>query len=326
MLMRKLILIVCAVLLIGGLFLIGCPAPEAPEQEVQESATKDVTIAVITHGGVGDSFWDVVKRGAEAAGDDLNITVNYQGDGDAPTQARLIDTAVSGGVDGIVVSLANPQALEQSIRSAVSNGIPVITINSGVDFYKDFGAITHVGQTEYIAGVGAGERLAGLGVTNLLCVIHEQGNSGLEERCAGAIEGLANSVENFYVTGTADVAATVSEIQAKLQASSAIDGVLTLNPVVALAAKDAISGSGSGATLGTFDLNGDVVSAIQDGDIAFAIDQQQYLQGYLPVVFLYLNKVNANTVGGGLPVLTGPGFVDSSNAAAVVNLAAAGTR
>ena len=306
-------------LLFVGLILSSC-------QPTEESVTGDITIAVITHGGVGDSFWDVVKSGAEAAGADLGITVNYQGDGDAPTQARLIDTAVSSGVNGLVVSMANPQALEQSIRNATNSGIPVITINSGVDFYREYGAMTHVGQTEFIAGVGAGERLARLGVSNLLCVIHEQGNSGLEERCAGATEVLDGGVESFYVTGTADVAASVAEIQAKLQASTDVNGVLTLNPVIAIAAQEAIAGAGSGAILGTFDLNGDVVNAIQSGDIAFAIDQQQYLQGYLPVVFLYLNQINANTIGGGLPVLTGPGFVDSNNAAAVVDLAAAGTR
>jgi simple sugar transport system substrate-binding protein len=293
---------------------------------VDLTQAEDITIAVVTHGGVGDAFWDVVKKGAEKAGSDLGIRVNYQGDGDPANQANLIDTAVSEKVDGLVVSMANPDALEQSIKSAVSAGIPVITINSGEDRSREFGALTHIGQNETVAGQGAGEQLKAEGVTKLLCVVHEEGNVGLEQRCAGANETLGGEVENFQVPGTADIAGTTQELQAKLQSDSDINGVLTLNPGIGTAAVDAISGSGSSAKLATFDLSGDVVDAIIDGDILFAVDQQQYLQGYLPVVFLYLGSTNANTVGGGLPVLTGPGFVTQENAEQVKELAAEGTR
>lgn len=320
-------------LLVSALFLAaGCGgdgeegAPETRADTVDLTQGEDVTIAVVTHGGVGDAFWDVVKKGAEQAGSDLGITVNYQGDGSPANQANLIDTAVSQRVDGIIVSMANPDALQESIRNAVAAGIPVISINSGESRYQEFGAITHVGQNEQVAGRGAGAQLKEAGVTKLLCVIHEQGNIALEERCAGAKETLGGTVENFQVPGTADIAGTTAELQAKLQADSSIDGVLTLNPGIGTAALEAIRGSGSSAKLATFDLSGDVVDAIIAGDILFAVDQQQYLQGYLPVVFLYLTVTNANTVGGGLPVLTGPGFVTADNAERVKDLAAAGTR
>jgi simple sugar transport system substrate-binding protein len=285
----------------------------------------DLTIAVVTHGGVGDAFWDVVKRGAEQAGSDLGITVNYQGDGDPARQAGLIDTAVTQMVDGLVVSMANPDALEESIRGAVDAGIPVITINSGEDRSAEFGAIAHVGQTETIAGQQAGQRLADEGVTKLLCVIHEEGNVGLEQRCAGATEGLGGEVENFQVPGTDDIPGTTEQLTAKLQSDSSIDGVLTLNAAIGVAALDAKESAGSEATVATFDLNEDAVDAIEAGDMLFAIDQQQYLQGYLPVVFLSLFVNNLNTVGGGLPVLTGPGFITQENAAQIKELAAAGT-
>jgi simple sugar transport system substrate-binding protein len=285
----------------------------------------DLTIAVVTHGGVGDAFWDVVKRGAEQAGSDLGITVNYQGDGDPARQAGLIDTAVTQEVDGLVVSMANPDALEESIRGAVEAGIPVITINSGEDRSAEFGAISHVGQTETIAGQQAGQRLADEGVTKLLCVVHEEGNVGLEQRCAGATEGLGGEVENFQVPGTDDIPGTTEQLTAKLQSDSSIDGVLTLNAAIGVAALDAKESAGSEATVATFDLNEDAVDAIEAGDMLFAIDQQQYLQGYLPVVFLSLFVNNLNTVGGGLPVLTGPGFVTQENAAQIKELAAAGT-
>jgi simple sugar transport system substrate-binding protein len=289
-------------------------------------AAADETIAVVTHGGVGDAFWDVVKKGAEQAGADLGVAVTYQGDGNAANQAKLIDTAVSQEVSGLVVSMANPDALEESIRAAVAAGIPVITINSGEDRSREFGAITHVGQNETVAGEGAGAELKAAGVTKLLCVVHEEGNVGLEQRCDGAEQALGGELERFQVPGTPDVAGTTAQLTAKLQSDTSVNGVLTLNPVIAIAARDAIADSGSSALLATFDLSGDVVDAILAGEIAFAVDQQQYLQGYLPVVFLHLYLTNANTVGGGLPVLTGPGFVTEDNAAAVKELAAAGSR
>lgn len=285
----------------------------------------DLTIAVVTHGAAGDAFWDVVKQGAENAGSDLGITVDYQSDGDPEAQAQLIDAAVEQDVDGLVVSMANPDALEDSIAAAVEADIPVITINSGSDRSADFGALVHVGQEERIAGEGAGERLADAGVTKLICVIHEAGNVGLEERCGGAEDTLGGTVEPLQVDGN-DLAEAVATVRDKLQSDPSIDGVLTLNPGVAVSARDAIAEAGSEATLATFDLNGDVVEAIEGGEILFAIDQQQYLQGYLPITFLELYSENLNTVGGGHPVLTGPGFVDADNAAQVADLAEAGTR
>jgi simple sugar transport system substrate-binding protein len=310
----------------------GCGGGDEGEEQAQTgtdtvSLTQggDLTIAVVTHGGVGDAFWDVVKKGAEQAGKDIGVTVNYQGDGDPAKQAGLIDNAVTQNVDGLVVSMANPDALEESVKKAVAAGIPVVTINSGEDRSAEFGAIEHVGQNESIAGRGAGEQLKSAGVTKLLCVIHEEGNVGLEQRCAGAKETLGGEVENFQVPGTDDIPGTTEQLTAKLQSDSSINGVLTLNAAIGVAALDAIKGSGSQAKVATFDLSGDAVEAIEDGDILFAIDQQQYLQGYLPVVFLYLYKNNLNTVGGGLPVLTGPGFVTQDNAAQIEELAAAGT-
>ena len=206
-------------------------------------------------------------------------------------------------------------------------GIPVVTLNSGAEEAEALGAMTHVGQTETIAGEGAGAQLAEAGAKKMLCIIHEQGNVGLNQRCEGAAEGFeGGEVENLQVAGTADVSTTLTEIQSKLESDSSVDAVLALNPDIAIAARDAVAGASSEATVATFDLSGDVVKAIQADEILFAVDQQQYLQGYLPVVFLTLNKTNLNTVGGGQPVLTGPGFVTKDNAAEIEKLAEAGTR
>jgi simple sugar transport system substrate-binding protein len=304
----------------------GASGGDGAEESVDLTQESDVTIAMVTHGD-GGSFWSVAKKGAEDAASDLGITVEYsESNNDPEEQAQLIEAAVTAGVDGLAVSAPNPDAIADAVQQAVDAGIPVITLNSGADQFGELGAYTHVGQTEFVAGQGAGEQLAEAGGTNLLCVIHEQGNIGLEQRCEGAADTFGGRVENFQVTGTADIQTTLNEIQSKLQGDPSIDAVLSLNPDIAIAARDAVAGAGSSAQVATFDLSGDVVAAIEDGEILFAVDQQQYLQGYLPVVFLYLNNTNANTVGGGLPVLTGPGFVTADNAAEVADLAEAGTR
>jgi simple sugar transport system substrate-binding protein len=285
----------------------------------------DLQFSVVTHGSAGDAFWDVVQNGAEAAGDDLGDTVDYQSDGDAQRQAQLIDAAVNQEVDGLVVSMANPDALQDSIAAAVDAGIPVVTINSGGERSAEFGAIGHVGQDEMVAGEGAGRELARAGAENVLCVLHEAGNIGLEQRCSGASTGLGAEVSTLQVDVN-DVQGAQSTITSRLQSDSGIDAVLTLNSAVAAVAVAAAEDAGSEARIATFDLNEEVITGIQDGAITFAVDQQQYEQGYLPIVMLKLYAENLNTVGGGQPVLTGPGIVDAGNVDEIADLASAGTR
>ena len=334
--MRQLRFAVLAVLMVLGLavFAAACGGddddqagtPATSEDDVNLTQGQDTTIAVITH-GEGDSFWAVAKKGAEDAGKDLGVTVKYSESANDPQkQAQLIDSAVTEKVDGIATSVPNADAIRDSLKKATDAGIPIITLNSGAEDFQELGAITHVGQTETIAGEGAGAKFKEAGSKKLLCVIHEQSNIGLNQRCDGAKKGFGGDVENLQVKGINDIQTTLTEIQSKLQSDDSIDAVLTLNPDIAVAARDAIQGAGSSAKLGTFDLSGDVVKAIQAGEIEFAVDQQQYLQGYLPVVFLSLYKSNANTVGGGQPVLTGPGFVTKDNADTVAKLAEQGTR
>lgn len=311
---------------LATLFAAGCTGKqETPASSSKASGGKAYTFAVVTHGAAGDAFWDVVKKGSEAAAADLGVTVTYEGAGQPDQQANLINAAVSKKVDGIVVSMANPDALKDSITKAVAAGIPVITINSGQARSAEFGALAHVGQDESVAGQGAGQKLAAAGAKHVLCVVHEAGNIGLEQRCAGAKATLGGQVENLQVD-ISNVAAAQNLISAKLQQDKSIDGVLTLNPAVAVAAVAAVKSAGSAAKVATFDLNADVTKDIESGDILFAIDQQQYLQGYLPIVMLKLYLTNGNTVGGGLPVLTGPGFVTKENVAKVKELSAKGTR
>lgn len=293
--------------------------------------SRDGLYCVATHEAPGDSgFWSVVKRGAEAAGADLGVEVRVEGDIDVAIQADIVRNCIADGAVGIAASLAQPEGMAAAIEEAVDAGIPVVTLNSGVNNYRELGAITHVGQSEFPAGQGAGLRFNDEGISGkILCVQHEDGNIALEERCDGLEDTYeGGEVERFSVasTGTGDIPGTQGTLVDKLIDDGDVAAVLTLNPDIAIAARDAISEAGVSPTLGTFDLSPDVLSALEAGEMIFAIDQQQYVQGYMPIVILALYNDNLNTVGGGNPVLTGPGFVTADNAAAVADLADAGTR
>jgi simple sugar transport system substrate-binding protein len=290
------------------------------------SQDSGLTVAMVTHSDEG-TFWTTVKNGAEAGAKQEGVKLIWSpSNNDPQKQAQLIDAAVSQKVDGLAVSVPNVDAIKGSLEKAKAAGIPIITLNSGINDYKTLGAITHVGSAELIAGKAVGARLKTEGYKKVLCVIQEQNNIGLQQRCQGVKEGFGGPVTNMQVKGTSDLSTTQTEIKSKLQADKSFDAVVALETTVAETAKTAIKGSNSSAKLATFDLSADVIKDIAAGNILFAVDQQPYLQGYLPVVFLKLFKTNANSVGGGQPVLTGPSFVDKSNADAVGKLAAAGTR
>lgn len=306
-----------------GLLLAGCAG--TGQETASPDKGGDLTFAVVTHSGPGDAFWDRVKSGAETAGDDYGATITYNSDADPAKQSQLIDNAVAQEVDGIVVSMANPDGVEDSVKKAVAAGIPVVTINSGIERSAEFGALTHIGQSETVAGEAVGTRLADEGLGNALCVIQEAGNVGLEDRCAAAAKTFGGTMTNLQVDGTndADVKAT---IKSKLQADPSIDGVLTLGGQYAIDAVGAVEESGSDAKIGTFDLSEDVVSDVENGSILFAVDQQPYVQGFLGVTALQLFVTNGNVIGGGQPVYSGPAFVTEDNAAQVAEFAANGTR
>jgi simple sugar transport system substrate-binding protein len=299
---------------------------------VQLTQASDVNIEVVTHGQASDPFWSVVKKGVDDAAKMTGAQVNYSAPDtfDMVKMSQLIDAAVAKKPDGLVISVPDYDALKNSISAARDAGIPIITMNSGSDHLKDTGAITHVGQDETIAGQGAGAKLAEEGAKHVMCINQEVGNAALDARCAGAkteIEKAGGTLEVVQVDLN-DAAGAQQTIGSKLQSDSSIDAILALGPTGAAPALAAVTDLGKAGQikLATFDLSPDVLDAIEAGTMTFAVDQQQYLQGYLPIVFLVLYKTNLNTVGGGQPVLTGPGFVTKDNAAQVKDLSAAGTR
>ncbi|TCC50347.1 sugar ABC transporter substrate-binding protein [Kribbella pittospori] len=292
----------------------------------QAASTPKLTVAMITHAAPGDTFWDIIRKGASAAAAKDNIEVQYSSDPDAVKQAQLIQAAIDKKVDGIAVTDPNTPALAGVIKKAVAAGIAVTMFNAGGPDAQSLGVLGYFGQDEKDAGVAAGKKAVEGGAKNILCVIQTQGQQQLVDRCDGVKQGAAGATTtSIYVNGTDDSAVTTS-IQAKLTEDKSIDFIVTLAAPVALDAAKSVSGSGSSAKIGTFDTNKELVAAIQNKSILWAIDQQPYLQGYLSVDALWLYTANGNTIGGGTNVATGPAFIDASNIAKVSKFAANGTR
>jgi simple sugar transport system substrate-binding protein len=292
---------------------------------------RDFRFVVVTHGQASDPFWSVAANGVEAAGEDMGVTVEYQAPEtfDMVAMSDLIDAAVASQPDGLVVSIPDADALGPSIKAAVDAGIPVISMNSGSDDFADLGVLVHVGQTEFEAGLIAGQKFKEEGVQTPICINQEVGNSALDDRCDGFFEGLGIKGDVIPVD-LDDPAGTTETVAGVLQQNPDVDGILTLGPTGATPTLQALDEAGmlGDVKFATFDLSPEVLQAITDGDMLFAIDQAQYLQGYLPIVFLtkYLET-------GALPlgsvnrvVLTGPQIVTADTAQDVVQYSEEGLR
>ncbi|MGB7340582.1 MAG: sugar ABC transporter substrate-binding protein [Phototrophicaceae bacterium] len=289
-------------------------------------------IVVVTHGQASDPFWSVVSNGVADADAEFDCVVteyNAPETFDMVAMSQLIDQAVASAPDGLIVSNPDPSSLEESISAAIAAGIPVISINSGSDVAADLGVVAHIGQTEYEAGFGGGQRMAAAGVTNAICVNQEVGNIALDLRCGGFADAMAETGGTVSVleVDLNDPTDTQNRVLAALGADESINGVFTLGPSAAVPVLEAMREEGliGVVALATFDLSPEVLGAISSGEVLFAIDQQQYTQGYLAIVYMYLHVSNLNTPGS-IVVQTGPGFVTADTADAVIEYSARGTR
>lgn len=284
-------------------------------------------IIVVSHGQANDPFWSVVKNGVEEAARDTGASVDYRAPEtfDMVAMSQLIDAAVNQEPDGLVVSIPDGDALGPSIKRAVAAGIPVISINSGSDVSKGLGALLHVGQDEFDAGKAAGEKLAAMGGTKGICVNQEVGNVALDLRCAGFAEGFGGNSKVLPTSN--DPTEVQSKVQAALSSDTSIDTVMALGASTAgepsIAAVKALGRIGD-VRVATFDMSPGFLKAIVDGDAAFAIDQQQFLQGYLSVNFLALHAKYGLMPGGNVP--SGPNLITADKAGQVIELSAKGIR
>ena len=237
---------------------------------------------MITHEVPGDSFWDLVRKGAETAAKKDNVELRYSNDPEAPNQANLVQSAIDSGVKGIAVTLAKPDAMQAAVQAAEAKGIPVVAFNAGADAWQAMGVKEYFGQDGYIAGQEAGKRLQADGAKKVICVIQEQGHVDLQARCAG-VKNTFPGVEILENVNGKDMPSVESTITAKLQQDPSVDTVLALGAPFALAAVQSVKNAGSKAKVATLDTNAALVDAIKNGDVQWAVDQQPFLQGYLSV-------------------------------------------
>ena len=283
-----------------------------------------IDVIVVSHGQANDPFWSVAKNGVDSACKDMKIKCKYTAPGtfDMVEMAKLIDNAVSQKPKGIVITLPDAAALGKSVKAAIAAGIPVVSMNSGSDDFAKLGISAHVGQTEFEAGVGGGQKMKAAGGKKALCVNHEVGNVALDRRCAGFKKGFGGSVE---ILGTSN---DPTEIQKAVAAKlGGVDTILTLGAGLSgEAALKALKSAGKVGSikLGTFDMSPDMLKAAAAGEVEFLIDQQQYLQGYLPIAN-FAQYMRWGTMPAGV-VMTGPGFVTPDNASKVIKWAAQGYR
>ncbi len=290
-------------------------------------AQKKPHIIVVTHGQVSDSFWVVVKNGVQLAAKETDSDVEYRAPEkfDMVAMSQLIDAAVASKPDGLIVSIADADALGKSIKAAVAAKIPVISINSGADASKGLGCLMHIGQEESYAGKKAGERMKAEGVKKAVVINQEVGNVGLDQRAKGFSEGLGTQAEVLAVTQ--DFTQARNTVAAYLQKNPDVEGILALGPVASEPALQAINAAGliGKVKFATFDLSPTVLQALSKKQMDFAIDQQQFLQGYLPVIVM-ANYVKYGLLPANESILTGPGFVTPENAAQVISLSKKGIR
>jgi simple sugar transport system substrate-binding protein len=283
-----------------------------------------ITVAMVTHGQGFDPFWSLVQKGAQQAASDFNVALTYQSPSttNPQGQAAMITQAAAKKPDAMVVTIPAPAVLAGPIRQVSSSGIPVVVVNVGDRTYQSVGALTFVGQADYLAGVEAAKAMAAAGVRHALCVIHEAGNTALTDRCAGFTRQLAasgGSVQTLSVNGAqlhqADVA-----IQQALKRDPGINGVLTVGILGFEAAGGALQSLNKLGTMkfGTFDVSSNNLTAVQNGQLLFVIDQQPFLEGYSAV------QVAAFDVRYGQhpfqPIYTGPSFVTKTNVAQIQKL------
>ncbi|MGV0875868.1 sugar ABC transporter substrate-binding protein [Martelella sp. FLE1502] len=272
---------------------------------------------LISHAPDSDSWWNTIKNAINVAGDQMDVEVEYRNPatGDLADMARIVQQATASNPDGIIVTIADYDVLSGPVADAVAKGIPVITINSGTEEQsKQLGAMMHIGQPEYTAGKLAGERAKKeSGAESFVCVNHYITNPASVERCQGFADGLGVELGDQMIDSGMDPSEVKSKVMAYLNANPDTGAILTLGPNSAeptLAALDEMGKAGE-VYFGTFDLSTAIADAIKAGTINFAIDQQPYLQGYLPVVLLTnyarYGVMPSNSIN------SGPGFTTKDN-------------
>ena len=301
------------------------------ENSNQNTSDKKITIKMITHGQATDPFWNVVRNGAKDAAQDLGISVQYQSpqNFDMVTMSRMIDAVIATNPDGLILSVPDIPALKKSIISASKNNIPIIVINAGSKIIEEVDILTYIGQSEYKAGMKAGQEMVKHNVKSVLCINHEVGNISLDQREQGFRRVLSENditVKTIPIDAS-DPSETRETIRAYLSTNKTIDGILTLGPLGALPIMNLLKDidKKNNIKLATFAFTPEIIDGIMNGHVLFALDAQQYLQGYLPVILMNLYITNRNTPAYKM-LETGPSIINIDNALEVLALSKKGSR
>jgi simple sugar transport system substrate-binding protein len=297
----------------------------AQNQGAAPAEGKRLTIAMVTHGAASDAFWSQIQTGAQEAAAKDNVDFKYSGSGQVPEQSTFIQNAIDSKVDGIAVTLPDPAALGPVVQKARDAGIPVVAINAGDRDWQKYGALSFFGESEALAGEFVGTELNTLGAKHALCITHAQGQIQLEDRCSGTASKFSGTTENLFADGS-DIPTYVSTVSSKLKQDPSIDAVITLDASFAVAVQKQLEQDQSSAKIVTYAFNSDLIPLLQDGKVAFTIDQQPYLQGYMAVDSLWLYNRNKGVLGAEQPIATGPVVVDKNNIGELTQYISEGVR
>lgn len=313
---RPLILVLLLVVLAGP----ACQRQEATQEETEQT---DLTFYSVTHGPPGDPFWAIYRKGLEDASADFGVRIEDLAPEEFSVEevANQLESAIAAEPDGLIVTITDAKALEDPLNNAIDQGIPVIAINVP-DFRPPNQRIPYlfyVGGDEELGGRAAAERvLEEKTPQRAVCAIHAVGHVGLEARCKGFTDVMrGQGVEVDKLPIGEDPTQAAEQLRSYFESHQDTDALFTLGPVgmtpaVKVLQEEGLEGS---VTHATFDLTTDTIDAIKAGTIVSTIDQQQYLQGYLPP--MYLKEYVEHSFLPANDVLTGPYVVDSSNVADV---------
>jgi simple sugar transport system substrate-binding protein len=298
------------------------------------AATPQLSFFVIAHTGPGDPFWAVVNKGVGDAGKMLGVRAVFQGppQRDIPAQVNMARAAINARAAGIAISVSDPPAIGQVIREARGKGIPVVAINvkEPADYKGEpIPYMAYIGMDEYEAGKNVARYLLPKVPqgAKVLIAMHEPGHVGLEARARGIREVLTaeRGAKVETLDTTQDPTKSLATMRAFLKANPDTKALFTLGPLGAIPAikmirEDKLAGK---IAMASFDLDATTIQAIKEGLVEATVDQQQYLQGFISVVQLFLYakyKLEPTDYN------TGRGLVTKATAATVESLVKQGYR
>jgi simple sugar transport system substrate-binding protein len=306
-----------------------CRREEATQEDQKQT---DLTFYSVTHGPPGDPFWAVYRKGLEDAQEEFGIQIEDLAPEEFSVEevANQLNSAIAAEPDGLIVTITDAKALEDPLRRAIDQGIPVIAIN--VPDFRPAGQripyLFYVGGDEELGGRAAGDRMLEEGTPRrAVCAIHAVGHVGLEARCKGfsdIMRGAGVDVDKLPIGE--DPTQAAEQLRSYFESHPETNGLFTLGPVGMTPAIKVLQEEGLEDKVmhATFDLTSETIAAIQGGEIISTIDQQQYLQGFLPP--MYLREYVLRSFLPASDVLTGPYVVDSSNVKDVEQTVEAGYR